>query len=325
MATRFETEMWTTNCIIDFRGMPSTLIIILIVHQQHAFQKKIIVKEATLDLGRNKRSSAWRIYLVVPVLSSNYNTVLADVVSLVANNKDFARRNASERLVLIGIAKGNNCTSLANIHNQYRYRELTSRNLRRLRRTQSLRRSMHKLRTLAVTRHHNLRVRALRRRLVDQVEQRRSARRITTRKESQHTRRVVHALDRKTARAAQRAGKCVEERGALGAGFAHVAWRRGAACEEHGYWAAGCAIGQLVEGVAVVLALAQGGIGGGGELCGVFVDGEGRVDEVGYGEGDIVVCGGGGRKGGRCEEEGNEGLDGLHFEDRRAALEECSE
>jgi hypothetical protein len=185
---------------------------------------------------------------------------------------------------------------------------------------------MHKLRTLAVTRHHNLRVGALRRRLIDQVEQRRSARRITTRKESQHARRVVHALNRKTARTAQRAGKCVEERGALGAGFAHVAWRRGAACEEHGYGAAGSAVGELVERVAVVLALCEGGgVSGGGELGGVFVDGEGRVDEVGYGEGDIVVCGGGGREGGGGQEEGNEGLDGLHFEDRRAALEECNE
>jgi hypothetical protein len=115
MATRFETEMWTTNCIIDFRGMPSTLVIILIMHQQHAFPKKNIAKEDTLNLGRNKRSSTRRIYLVVSVLSGNYNTVLADVVSLVANNQDFARRNASERLVLVGIAKGNNCTSLATI------------------------------------------------------------------------------------------------------------------------------------------------------------------------------------------------------------------
>jgi hypothetical protein len=78
-------------------------------------QKKTLAKEGILNLGRNERSSTRRIYLVVPVLRSNYNTVLADVVSLVANNQDFARRNASERLVLVGIAKGDNCTSLATI------------------------------------------------------------------------------------------------------------------------------------------------------------------------------------------------------------------
>jgi hypothetical protein len=125
MATRFETEMWTTDCIIDFRGMPSTLVIILIMHQQHAFpKKKTLAKEGILNLGRNERSSTRRIYLVVPVLRSNYNTVLADVVSLVANNQDFARRNASERLVLVGIAKGDNCTSLATITtNRYEKKE----------------------------------------------------------------------------------------------------------------------------------------------------------------------------------------------------------
>lgn len=134
----------------------------------------------------------------------------------------------------------------------------TSVNTRRLSSSQPLCRGVHQLRSLAVSRHDNLGARAARDGRRDEVSHRRPARGVSTRQESQYTGRVVHALDRKTAGTSQPAGERIEERRTLGSGFANVAGAIGAARVDDGDGAARGAVGQLVEGVAVVLALGDG-------------------------------------------------------------------
>jgi hypothetical protein len=83
----------------------SITLIIFINHQQHVHRSR---RHPTLDLGSNKRSSTRRINLVVPVLSANYNAIVADVVAVVADNENFARSNRAKSLVAVRITKGNN-------------------------------------------------------------------------------------------------------------------------------------------------------------------------------------------------------------------------
>jgi hypothetical protein len=63
---------------------------------------------------------------------------------------------------------------------------------------------VHKLRTLTVPTDHDFRARAPRRRLVDQIKYGGRACGIPAREETYYTHGVVHALDGKTAGAAQR-------------------------------------------------------------------------------------------------------------------------
>jgi hypothetical protein len=99
----YETKNVDQKTIIHYHI--SITLIILINHQQRVHRSW---RHPTLDLGSNKRSSTRRINLVVPVLRSNYDTVVADVVAVVADDEDFARGNGSERLVAVRVAKGNN-------------------------------------------------------------------------------------------------------------------------------------------------------------------------------------------------------------------------
>jgi hypothetical protein len=63
-----------------------------------------------LNLCGNERSSTWRVHLVVAVLRGNVDAILANVITRVANDQSLARSNATERLVLVGVAKGDNYT-----------------------------------------------------------------------------------------------------------------------------------------------------------------------------------------------------------------------
>lgn len=61
------------------------------------------------DLAGNECSSSRSINLVVPVLGSNDDSVIADVVTLVANDEDLGGSDASEALVAISITKSDDC------------------------------------------------------------------------------------------------------------------------------------------------------------------------------------------------------------------------
>lgn len=61
------------------------------------------------NLTSDESSSSGGVDLVVPVLSSDDNAVVADVVALVADDENLGGCNTAERLVAVGIAKGNDC------------------------------------------------------------------------------------------------------------------------------------------------------------------------------------------------------------------------
>ena len=67
----------------------------------------IIFKPTThrLNAGCNKRSSGWGVVLVVPVLRGDDDTVVADVIALVADNEDLRGRNDTKSLIAVSIAK----------------------------------------------------------------------------------------------------------------------------------------------------------------------------------------------------------------------------
>ena len=162
-------------------------------------------------------------------------TILADVVPSVTNNQNLRRvsyrSNKSKRLIAIGIAKSNNCSSSVKVHSFRRpafwKEQHTSINPRRTRRAQPLRSSMNQLRTLTIPTHNNLRRRAARRHRVDQVEHRRRTRSVPTGQEARDISWVVDALDSNAARAPETASQRVEEDWALAACLADVA---GAVC-----------------------------------------------------------------------------------------------
>lgn len=69
------------------------------------------------NLAGNERSSSRSVDLIVPVLSRDDDAVVADVVADVADDENLGRSDASEALVAVSIAKGDNyqsqlCTSL---------------------------------------------------------------------------------------------------------------------------------------------------------------------------------------------------------------------
>jgi len=61
--------------------------------------------------GSNKRSSGRSIDLVVPVLRGDDDSIIADVVALMADNEDLGGSDEAEALVAIGITKGDDCRS----------------------------------------------------------------------------------------------------------------------------------------------------------------------------------------------------------------------
>jgi hypothetical protein len=92
---------------------------------------------------------------------------------------------------------------------------------------------------------------------------------------------VVHTLDRQTACSSKAASESVEEGWALGACCANVSRACRATSEDDSDGAAGRAVGQLVESVAVVLALGQRALL---EALGVLVDGKIAVEKIGDGK-----------------------------------------
>ena len=57
------------------------------------------------NASSNKRSSSRSVHLVVPVLGSNNNTVVANVVALVANDENLGGGNGAKSLVTVSIAE----------------------------------------------------------------------------------------------------------------------------------------------------------------------------------------------------------------------------
>jgi hypothetical protein len=130
-------------------------------------------KHTRLNLGSNERGRSRRVDLVVAVRRSNDNSVVTDVITVMAENNRPGYRNQAVTLITICIAESHNYSS-KNQHsasmNHFWKRQLTSTNPRRIRSTQPLRSSVHQLRTLAVSRHDNLCRRTPRRRLPNQIE-----------------------------------------------------------------------------------------------------------------------------------------------------------
>jgi hypothetical protein len=131
----------------------------------------------------------------------------------------------------------------------WRTKELTSRHSRSVGSREPLCGSVHKLSTLAVTRHNNLGRRATRRSLVDQVEHCRCSSSVTTSQKSENIGWVVHSLDGQTGCASKTASQCVEEGWALGACFANVTGTVGSACPDDSY---GTASGTLLSDCGVI-------------------------------------------------------------------------
>lgn len=61
------------------------------------------------NLASNESSSSGSILLVVPVLSGNDNTVVADVVAFVADDEDLGSSDATKGLITVGITESDNC------------------------------------------------------------------------------------------------------------------------------------------------------------------------------------------------------------------------
>lgn len=69
-----------------------------------------VLREINLsNLAGNKISSPGSIDLIVPVLGGDDNAVVADVVTLVADDEHFGGSYAAEALVAVGITKGDDC------------------------------------------------------------------------------------------------------------------------------------------------------------------------------------------------------------------------
>ena len=61
------------------------------------------------NLASNECSSSGSILLVVPVLSGNDDTVVADVVAFVADDEDLGGSDATKGLITVGVTKSDNC------------------------------------------------------------------------------------------------------------------------------------------------------------------------------------------------------------------------
>lgn len=148
---------------------------------------------------------------------------------------------------------------------------------------------MHQLSTLRVARHDDFGARTLRLRLHDQLRHERRASRVAALEEAQDRGAVVDALDGEVG-GADVVGEGLEEgRAREGADVAVLA---GAAGEDEGYGAAGCAVCELVFGLnAGVLSLySEGGSEGEGEER---EEGEGGLHGCGWGEEQVGLVDGG--------------------------------
>lgn len=61
------------------------------------------------NLTNNKVGSPGRIDLVVPVLGSDDDAIVANVVALVADDEGLGHSNQTEGLVAVGVTESNNC------------------------------------------------------------------------------------------------------------------------------------------------------------------------------------------------------------------------
>lgn len=80
-------------------------------------QKRRASKHYIHDLNpcSNKCSRSRSVLLVVQVLRGNRDTIVTDVVSSVANNKNLGSRNRSESLVPISITEGHDYNIVSTI------------------------------------------------------------------------------------------------------------------------------------------------------------------------------------------------------------------
>jgi hypothetical protein len=113
---------WTTKCQTTTRIPLSILCainLVILIRTSTTILKITSTREeeeeeeeeqSNLNLCGNERSSTRRVNLVVAVLRSNVDAILANVITRVANDQDLARSNATKSLVLVGIPKGNNYT-----------------------------------------------------------------------------------------------------------------------------------------------------------------------------------------------------------------------
>jgi hypothetical protein len=67
------------------------------------------------DEASNESSGSGSVLLVVPVCGSDDDSVVTDVVTVVANDLDLGCGNHTESLVTVGVAKGNDCSRLAHV------------------------------------------------------------------------------------------------------------------------------------------------------------------------------------------------------------------
>lgn len=67
------------------------------------------------DKASNKSGGSGSVLLVVPVRRSDDDSVVADVVAVVAENLDLGSGDDTESLVAVCIAKGNDCARSANV------------------------------------------------------------------------------------------------------------------------------------------------------------------------------------------------------------------
>jgi hypothetical protein len=61
------------------------------------------------NLASNECSSSRSILLIVPVLSGNDDTVVADVIAFVADDEDLGGSDATKGLITVGIPESDNC------------------------------------------------------------------------------------------------------------------------------------------------------------------------------------------------------------------------
>lgn len=68
-----------------------------------------ILRTSTSDSGNHEVSCCRSIQLIVPVLCRNYNTIVTDVITCVADDENLGTGNGPEAFIPICVAKGHNC------------------------------------------------------------------------------------------------------------------------------------------------------------------------------------------------------------------------
>ena len=61
------------------------------------------------NLTSNESSSSGSILLVVPVLRGNDDTVVADVIAVMADDENLGGSDATKALITVGITESDNC------------------------------------------------------------------------------------------------------------------------------------------------------------------------------------------------------------------------